>query len=120
MADTMSAETRQAAGELLTAAASGSVEAFRQAASRLPADQPAYGFREPTNQRNALHVAAMSGCAAVCEVAISELGFQADELDKEGVFLSAYISFVFQYKTAHSKHNCHGPNWTKFVFVLPA
>jgi ankyrin repeat protein len=78
----LSDEARVAAGAMLSAAAAGHVAAFRAAAAKLPGQAP--GCREPAHQRNALHIAAMSGRSEICTVALKEFQFPPDEPDKEG------------------------------------
>ena len=76
-------DVRAAAGALLSAAASGDAKAFAEAVSKLP-DGQAAGFREPAHNRNALHVAALSGKSEICSEAIDKHSFPPDEPDKEG------------------------------------
>lgn len=82
-ASELSEEVRTAARSLLSSAASGDVDAFREAASKLPEGQ-APGFREPAHQRNALHIAALSGHANVVAAAVDEFRFPQDEPDQQG------------------------------------
>uniref|UniRef100_A0A061R487 Ankyrin repeat family protein n=1 Tax=Tetraselmis sp. GSL018 TaxID=582737 RepID=A0A061R487_9CHLO len=74
---------KAAAGTLLSAAAQGNSKAFREAAAKLPEAQIG-GFREPSNRRNALHIAALSGQPEICATAVDEFHFPVDEPDGQG------------------------------------
>ena len=96
-------EDREQVKALLSAAQSGDVEAFKAAGGLFPAGQ--LDAIKDANGRNALHFAAASSNAELCNYLAREEGFPLDTTDESGMHA----------QSKRSKTACHLACWPDWV-----